>query len=67
MRSVSVPALVIHGAADPPVDVSRGQATAVAIPNAKLVVIDGMGHDSPVPIQPRIVDEVAAFVKGLSA
>ena len=31
------------------------------------VVIDGMGHDSPVPIQPRIVNEVAAFVKGLSA
>jgi hypothetical protein len=27
------------------IDVSGGQATADAIPNAELLIIDGMGHD----------------------
>jgi pimeloyl-ACP methyl ester carboxylesterase len=44
LRSIQVPALVLHGAADPLVDVSGARATAEAIPGAELVVIDGMGH-----------------------
>jgi pimeloyl-ACP methyl ester carboxylesterase len=44
LRSVSVPALVVHGADDPLVNVSGGRATARAIPGAELVVLDGMGH-----------------------
>jgi pimeloyl-ACP methyl ester carboxylesterase len=44
LRSLSVPALVLHGADDPLVGVSGGRATARAIPGAELVVFDGMGH-----------------------
>ncbi len=44
LRSVSVPTLVLHGADDPLVNVSGGRATARAIPGARLVVLDGMGH-----------------------
>jgi pimeloyl-ACP methyl ester carboxylesterase len=47
LRSVSVPTLVLHGAADPLVDVSGGQATARAIPGAEFVAFAGMGHDLP--------------------
>ena len=39
--------LVIHGSADPLVPVDGGRATAAAIPGARLVVIDGMGHEQP--------------------
>lgn len=44
LRSLTVPTLVLHGADDPLVNVSGGRATARAIPGAKLIVFDGMGH-----------------------
>jgi pimeloyl-ACP methyl ester carboxylesterase len=47
LAQVAVPTLVIHGTADPLVDPSGGEATAKAVPGAKLVMIDGMGHDLP--------------------
>lgn len=59
LRSVTVPALVIHGAADPLIDVSGGRATAEAIPGARLLVIDGMGHDLPRGAWAEIVDAIA--------
>jgi pimeloyl-ACP methyl ester carboxylesterase len=62
LRSVHVPALVLHGAADPLVDVSGAHATAGAIPGAELVVIDGMGHDLPRPLWPEITGRIADLV-----
>jgi len=47
LRSLHVPALVIHGLADKMVHVSGGRATAAAIPGSELLLIDGMGHDLP--------------------
>ena len=59
LRSVEVPALVLHGAEDPLVDISGGRATAEALPNAELVVIDGMGHDLPPALWPEIAGRIA--------
>ena len=47
LASVDVPTLVIHGEVDPLIQVDGGEATAKAIPGAKLVTIAGMGHDFP--------------------
>ncbi len=47
LRSLQVPALVVHGTADKMVHVSGARATAAAIPGAELQLIDGMGHDLP--------------------
>src|SRR6185437_6920001 len=44
LQSLSLPTLVVHGADDPLVNVSGGRATALTIPGAELVVLDGMGH-----------------------
>ena len=55
-----LPALVIHGEADPLIDVSGGKATAAAIPGARLVLIPGMGHDLPRQLWPRFVEEIVA-------
>jgi pimeloyl-ACP methyl ester carboxylesterase len=60
LGSVTVPALVIHGAEDPLVDVSGGRATAAAIPGAELLVLPGMGHDLPQPLWPQIIDAIDA-------
>ncbi len=55
LKNVKVPTLVIHGKDDPLVPVEGGQATAAAIPGAKLIVIEGMGHDMPKELRPQIV------------
>ena len=63
LRELRVPALVIHGAQDPLVRLSGGQATAEAIPGAELVVIDGMGHDLPRELWPDITGRIAALTE----
>jgi pimeloyl-ACP methyl ester carboxylesterase len=47
LSAVKAPTLVIHGTDDPLVPVEAGKATASAIPGAKLMLIEGMGHDMP--------------------
>jgi len=47
LEKVAVPALIIHGDADPLVRPEGGRASAAAIPDAKLKVIKGMGHNFP--------------------
>ena len=39
---------------------SGGERTAELIPDAKLVMIDGMGHDLAPPLWPQIVDAIAS-------
>jgi pimeloyl-ACP methyl ester carboxylesterase len=58
LRDVRIPAAVIHGADDPLIHVSGGEATARAIPGAKLVVVPGMGHDLPEGLWPLLIDTV---------
>jgi pimeloyl-ACP methyl ester carboxylesterase len=58
LGQVQVPVTVIHGDADPLVDVSGGRATAEAIPGAKLLILDGMGHDLPRDLWPQIIDAI---------
>jgi pimeloyl-ACP methyl ester carboxylesterase len=62
LRSVNVPTLVIHGADDPLIPVAAGRDTAAAIPGARLEIIEGMGHNIPEALAPRIVDIVTAFL-----
>jgi pimeloyl-ACP methyl ester carboxylesterase len=63
LMSISVPSLVIHGAEDALVNVSGGRATAAAIPDAELLVVEGMGHDLPRAVWPPIIDRIAALVR----
>jgi pimeloyl-ACP methyl ester carboxylesterase len=64
LASVRVPALIIHGDADPLIPVAAGRATAAAIPGAELFVIEGMGHDLPRPVWDRIADAIAKHASG---
>ncbi|HEX4306785.1 MAG TPA: alpha/beta hydrolase [Solirubrobacterales bacterium] len=52
LHRVQIPAAVIHGTRDPLVKPSGGKATARAIPGARLMMIDGMGHDLPRDLWP---------------
>jgi pimeloyl-ACP methyl ester carboxylesterase len=59
LRSLRVPALVVHGMADKMVHVSGGRSTAAAIPGAELVLVDGMGHDLPPALFETFVEAIA--------
>ncbi|MGA2210300.1 MAG: alpha/beta fold hydrolase [Acidimicrobiales bacterium] len=58
LGEVVVPTLVVHGASDPLVNPSGGEATAKAVPGARLVYIEGMGHDLPEQVWEQILSEV---------
>jgi pimeloyl-ACP methyl ester carboxylesterase len=58
LRRLNLPSTVIHGTADRLVRPSGGKATAAAIPGARLMLIDGMGHDVPPALWPRIIDAI---------
>ena len=59
LKSVAVPALVIHGDADPLLAVEGGIETANAIPGAKLLIIRGMGHGLPSAVWSQVIDAIA--------
>jgi pimeloyl-ACP methyl ester carboxylesterase/nitroreductase len=61
LRALNLPALVIHGTADTLISPTGGQRTAELIPRARLVLIDGMGHDYPPQLWQRWVEEIAGF------
>ena len=64
LKSLSTPALIIHGANDPLVLVESGKNTAADIPGAELMIIDGMGHDLPHGgAWPKIIDVIADFTQ----
>jgi pimeloyl-ACP methyl ester carboxylesterase len=58
LKRIKAPTLVIHGKADKLVRPSGGRATARPIPGARLDLIDGMGHDLPRALWPRILDGI---------
>jgi len=60
LGALRVPVVVIHGTDDPLIDVSGGEATARAIPGARLVLIPGMGHDLPDEAWDRLISAIGA-------
>ena len=64
LRGLTLPTLVIHGAADPLVPLTGGEATAAAIPGAELLVIEGMGHDVPRDTWPQIIPAISKLTAG---
>lgn len=63
LARISAPTLVIHGTKDRMVRKSGGRATARAIPGARLELIEGMGHDLPEALWPRLVGLIASHVR----
>lgn len=62
LRGLKTPTLVIHGKDDTLITPAGGERTAELIPNAKLVLVDDMGHDLPQPLWGDFVDTVSGFV-----
>jgi pimeloyl-ACP methyl ester carboxylesterase len=64
LAGVAVPTLVIHGRHDPLVPVEGGMATAAAIPGARLLILERMGHALPLASWAEVVAAIAAHADG---
>jgi len=60
LKTLKVPAVVMHGADDPLVMPIGGELTAKAIPGAELRIIPGMGHDLPPGLYDIFIDAITA-------
>jgi len=63
LRRIKAPTLVIHGTVDKMIRPSGGRATAKAIPGARLLMIEGMGHDLPRGAWPRLLDAISEHAR----
>jgi pimeloyl-ACP methyl ester carboxylesterase len=59
LATIAVPALVIHGADDVLVPVENGRRVAAAIPGARWLEFEGMGHNLPERVWPQVIDAIA--------
>ena len=66
LAAVDVPTLVIHGRDDPICTLPGGEATAAAVPGARLLVFDDMGHDLPTAVWPEVLAAIGV-VTGVGA
>jgi pimeloyl-ACP methyl ester carboxylesterase len=55
-KAITAPTVVLHGSADPMLRPRNGRAVAAAIPGARFVIVDGMGHDLPQPVWRPILE-----------
>ena len=55
-KAITAPTVVLHGSVDPMVRPRNGRGVAAAIPGARFVMVDGMGHDLPEPVWRPIIE-----------
>jgi len=61
------PTRVVHGADDPLVPPAAGQDLAQRIAGATLDLVPGMGHDLPLPLLPRLADNITTAARAAGA
>ncbi|SFI84105.1 Pimeloyl-ACP methyl ester carboxylesterase [Bosea sp. OK403] len=59
LSQITAPTLAVHGADDSLVPTAAGADIAASISGARLMIIDGMGHDLPAPLYNRVVRAIA--------
>lgn len=67
LMNITAPTLIIHGTDDTLIAPSGGQRAAELIPNAKLDMIDDMGHDLPRALWPRITGSILSHLSSVSS
>ncbi len=64
LRTLAVPTLVIHGQDDTLIDPSGGRRTAELVPDARLLLVEDMGHDRPRALWSLLVDAIHEHTEG---
>ena len=63
LRSLHAPTLVIHGKEDILIPPENGRLVAGAVPGARLMEVDGMGHDLPKSVWPQVAEAIAQLAR----
>ena len=63
ITDIMTPTIVIHGSEDPFNLIEAGKDIATSIPGAELLILDGMGHNFPREVLPRIINALVANSK----
>jgi pimeloyl-ACP methyl ester carboxylesterase len=63
LEHLHLPTLVVHGTEDILVPVENGRRVAAAVPHARLLLVEGMGHDLPRRAWPLVVDAITDFAR----
>ena len=66
LAKIAAPALVLHGSDDPLVPPESGQDIAANIKEAKLLNVEGMGHDFPPSLFGFVADVIAENARRMS-
>ena len=67
LAGVRVPTLVVHGLDDPLVPPENGRRVAAAVPRARLMELEGTGHNLPARHWPAVADAIAETARQASA
>jgi 3-oxoadipate enol-lactonase/4-carboxymuconolactone decarboxylase len=62
IHGIQIPTLCIAGSEDNAISPEKVQATAASIPNAKVIVIDGVGHLPPIEAPQEFAQTVLDFI-----
>jgi pimeloyl-ACP methyl ester carboxylesterase len=60
LRRLRVPAVVIHGDADPVIALSGGERTAECLQGCELLILEDVGHDLAPPTWPQVIDAIVS-------
>lgn len=63
VKKIKVPTLIIHGTQDAMIPVRAAKTAARRIKRAKLKIIDGMGHNIPKALIPKLVKLISKHAK----
>jgi pimeloyl-ACP methyl ester carboxylesterase len=67
LSQLKVPTLVIHGDDDLLVPVENGRSVAAAVPGARLLELEGMGHNLPKRVWPQVMDAIEELARQATA
>lgn len=67
LKTLRLPALVLHGTADTLIPCEAGRHTAACIPGAEHHEIEGWGHDIPLGVIPVLLDLMLPFIAKVEA
>ncbi|MEM7171956.1 MAG: alpha/beta hydrolase [Pseudomonadota bacterium] len=65
LHEITCPALVLHGDSDPLFALRCGEELAESIPDARLFVIEGLGHNHPEASKPIIMEQTLNFCQDI--
>jgi pimeloyl-ACP methyl ester carboxylesterase len=63
LKKIHVPVVIIHGDADPVVNIQAGKEIAETVKDAKLIIVPGMSHALPPSLIDKIVDGILIAAK----